>query len=105
MNQVQERINELRQRYMRTLPDRVATIGGMLMHSTRAELLRQFHTLAGTAGTFGYDDVAVLAGEAERTLSGAGPATAVTRAEIQDVAFCLADLDHAIQQHLCGGVA
>ena len=107
MNALEDRIRELRQRYAQTLPDRAASIGRMLMQApqrniTRAELLRQFHTLAGTAGTFGYEDIAALAREAERVLSSA-QAPDVTREEVERLVSGLVDLDVAIRRHLDAG--
>ena len=104
MNALEERIRELRQRYALTLPDRVASIGNLLTqagerNAARVELLRQFHTLAGTAGTFGYQDLATLAWEAECILSCASSPD-VTPEEVERVSSRLADLDEALQRHL-----
>jgi HPt (histidine-containing phosphotransfer) domain-containing protein len=104
MNTLEERIRELRQRYAQTLPDRLASIAGMLMQAgersiARTELLRQFHTLAGTAGTFGYEDIATLAREAERVLSSA-QAPDVTPEEVECLVAGLVDLDAALRRHV-----
>lgn len=66
---------------------------------SRAELLREFHTIAGTAGTFGYADIAALAWEAECILSSASEPE-VTPDEVEHVAARLAALDQAVHQYL-----
>jgi chemotaxis protein histidine kinase CheA len=104
MNILEDRIRALRQRWAQTLPDRVASIGGMLMHAAecgcdRAELLRQFHTLAGTASTFGYEDIATLAWDAECFLS-TPSAPEVTPAEVEHLVSGLVDLETVIRRHV-----
>jgi chemotaxis protein histidine kinase CheA len=70
MKALEERTKELRQQYARTLPRFVAEIGRMMVVKVpRADLLHQFHSLAGSAGTFGYEEIATLAWEAEHILS------------------------------------
>jgi len=116
MNALENRIRELRQRYARTLPDRLASVARTLIQAgetmqagetiqagetniPRAELLRQFHTLAGTAGTFGFEDIATLAGDAECLLSSAS-ALYVTPDEVERLASGLVDLDIAMRRHV-----
>jgi chemotaxis protein histidine kinase CheA len=110
MEALEQRIRELKQRYALTLPDRVASIGNLLLQAgeqavVRAELLRQFHTLAGTAGTFGYNDVAALACEAEGLLSSVATPE-VTPDEVEHVACRLVDLDEVIHRDVgCYGLS
>ncbi|MDP9194096.1 MAG: Hpt domain-containing protein [Acidobacteriota bacterium] len=112
MNALENRIRELRQRYAQTLPERLASIARTLIQAgeamqagetniPRAELLRQFHTLAGTAGTFGFEDIATLAADAECILSTAS-VPYVTPGEVERLASRLLDLDAALRRHLEG---
>lgn len=60
------RVIELRNRFVRSLPDRIAAIMENLVQrqgssETAATLDRQFHNLAGTAGTFGFFAIAAAA--------------------------------------------
>jgi HPt (histidine-containing phosphotransfer) domain-containing protein len=61
------RLLDLKQRFVRKMPDRIAAITSTLSGyedgsaEVRALLERQFHTLAGTAGTYDLDAVAYLA--------------------------------------------
>jgi HPt (histidine-containing phosphotransfer) domain-containing protein len=62
------RVLELRNRFIRSLPDRIAAIMENLRErqgsSERGETLdRQFHNLAGTAGTFGFFAIAAAAAD------------------------------------------
>jgi HPt (histidine-containing phosphotransfer) domain-containing protein len=80
MTALEERIRALRKRYISSLPERATAIGQLLVMSNasaRAELLRELHVLAGTAGSFGYHDITANAREAEHVLAGpnAGAAT------------------------------
>ncbi|MGH9419612.1 MAG: Hpt domain-containing protein [Thermoanaerobaculia bacterium] len=67
------RLANLTRRYLDAVPDRIAAIGETLMHCQRESidaatfLGRQFHTLAGTAGTYGLLAVSAVAVEAEET--------------------------------------
>jgi chemotaxis protein histidine kinase CheA len=82
MDALEKRIKELRQRYAQKLPGLVAEISTLMMRKApRAGLLRQFHTLAGTAGTFGYEEITTLAWEAEYILS-SSPAPEITPGEL-----------------------
>ena len=66
------RLLDMRQRFVGTMPDRIAAITSTLSGyadgdgEVRALLERQFHTLAGTAGTFDLDTVAAAALEGEQ---------------------------------------
>jgi chemotaxis protein histidine kinase CheA len=104
MNILEDRIRALRERWAQTLPDRVASIEGMLTHAAecgcdRAELLRQFHSLAGTASTFGYDDIAALAWDAEYFLS-MPSVPEVTPAEVEHLVAGLVDLETVVRRHV-----
>lgn len=65
------RLIELKDRYVRKMPDRIEAIASMLTSCVRGgsdamdRLERQFHTLAGTAGTFGLNAVAAAASDGE----------------------------------------
>lgn len=66
------RLLDLKQRFVRKMPDRIAAITATLSGygaggaDVRALLERQFHTLAGTAGTYDLDAVAAAASEGEQ---------------------------------------
>ena len=64
------RLVDLRGRFIKTVPGRVDAIAATLARceadfAAIHQLERQFHTLAGTAGTYGLDSVAITASEAE----------------------------------------
>jgi HPt (histidine-containing phosphotransfer) domain-containing protein len=62
---------ELKQRFVQRMPDRIAAIGSALGDCTDGggeamdRLERQFHTLAGTAGTYDLNAIAAAAFEGE----------------------------------------
>lgn len=66
------RLLDMKQRFVRTMPDRIAAITSTLSAyrngdgEVMALLARQFHTLAGTAGTYDLDAVAAAACEGEQ---------------------------------------
>ena len=66
------RLLDLKQRFVLKMPDRIAAITSTLSGyedgraEVRALLERQFHTLAGTAGTYDLDAVAAAAFEGEQ---------------------------------------
>lgn len=66
---VEEKIRALRDRFVSGLADRVAVIetelANMAKDGSAMGLERQFHTLAGTAGTYGLDRIAELAARGE----------------------------------------
>ncbi|HEX3582872.1 MAG TPA: diguanylate cyclase [Thermoanaerobaculia bacterium] len=66
---VEEKIRALRDRFVSGLGDRIAEIdqelAQMAGNGSAAVLERKFHTLAGTAGTYGLERVAELAAEGE----------------------------------------
>lgn len=65
------RLLDLRQRFVKTMPDRIAAIAATLADcidggpEATDRLERQFHTLAGTAGTYDLHTVAAAAFEGE----------------------------------------
>lgn len=65
------RLLDLKQRFVRTMPDRIAAITSTLAGfedggtDVTHQLERQFHTLAGTAGTYDLNAVAAAAFEGE----------------------------------------
>lgn len=73
MSLVTQKIEELRQRFLRALPERVASISDTWARTrintgsamSRRELTTRLHALAGTAATYGLEDVSELAREAE----------------------------------------
>jgi HPt (histidine-containing phosphotransfer) domain-containing protein len=101
MVSIEERITELRYRYTLSLPDRFAAIRGGVDGRTlpRTDLLRRFHTIAGSAATFGYTDMATLAAGAESVLA-AATVPAVTPREAEYLTSCVAGLEEALQRHL-----
>ena len=70
---LQARLQELRSRFEHTLPERLAAIavrlGQLSLEPTRgdwlAELTRDFHSMAGTAGSFGLVEVSAITLAAE----------------------------------------
>lgn len=65
-NRLDTRLLDLRRRFIRSLPDRVAAIVETLRQrqgdgERNGTLDRQFHNLAGTAGTFGFFAIAAAA--------------------------------------------
>jgi chemotaxis protein histidine kinase CheA len=68
-----EKLLVLKNRYVLTVPDRIADIASTLAGwanggaKTTEQLAMQFHTLAGTAGTYKLMTVAATASEAEET--------------------------------------
>ena len=79
---LERRLLDLKQRFVRTLPDRIAAITSTLndYRDSRPELInrleREFHTLAGTAGTYDLPAIAAAALEGEEAcmeLNQSGP--------------------------------
>jgi HPt (histidine-containing phosphotransfer) domain-containing protein len=66
------RLLDMRERFVRRMPDRIAEIASTLSkygegdEQVTALLERQFHTLAGTAGTYDLNTVAAAAFEGEQ---------------------------------------
>lgn len=75
-NELQERLFELKQRFIQKMPERIQAIESTLKSCVdggnveRNRLERQFHTLAGTAGTYQLNSVAAAAFEGEEACSG-----------------------------------
>ena len=75
-----ESLRELRAEYLRKSPERLAEIDALLVRAagspadagTRTSLRLKFHSIAGTAGTFGFPEATALARAAESLLEEAG---------------------------------
>ncbi len=71
------RLLDLRDHFIKTVPGRIDAINETLAQCATNDptamhrLERQFHTLAGTAGTYGLLEIAAAAGEAEATCADA----------------------------------
>ncbi len=76
MEEFKGRLIDLKRRFVQKMPDRIAAIASTLAASAagdgeaRARLEREFHTLAGTAGTYGLNAVAAAALEGEEASVG-----------------------------------
>jgi chemotaxis protein histidine kinase CheA len=74
----QGRMATLTSRFVGTMPQRVTDIAETLTRCSRDSLTaaplleRQFHSLAGTAGTYGLEAIAAVAAEGEETCSSLG---------------------------------
>jgi len=72
---LQGRLFDLKQRFVQTMPDRIAAIASTLADYVEGDgemtdrLERQFHTLGGTAGTYDLHAVAAAAFEGEEACS------------------------------------
>jgi HPt (histidine-containing phosphotransfer) domain-containing protein len=72
------RLLDLKHRFVRTMPDRIAAIASTLNDCASGgkepneRLQRQFHTLAGTAGTYALNAVAAAAFEGEEACAELG---------------------------------
>lgn len=93
-NEIAERFAALRGRFVGDLPSRLRMILRSLQQAGRdgadaSDLERLFHTVAGTAATFGLTAVAALALEAEEVCAG-GCADEPTRAYL---AMVIADME------------
>jgi HPt (histidine-containing phosphotransfer) domain-containing protein len=67
---LKKRLTDLKQRFVLTMPERIAAIASTLADGLNGgevmdRLERQFHSLAGTAGTYDLDAVAAAALEGE----------------------------------------
>jgi HPt (histidine-containing phosphotransfer) domain-containing protein len=68
---LERRLHDLRERFVGSLPERLATMAETLRQcqdgvpQTGGKLDRQFHTLAGTAGTYGLHSIAAAAVDGE----------------------------------------
>jgi chemotaxis protein histidine kinase CheA len=86
---IEARLQQLRADYARRLPERLARIVAQweaLCRSAPApanfdDLLRAFHTLAGSGTSFGFPEVTRLARELEQRLQAIGPDRPPTTAE------------------------
>jgi HPt (histidine-containing phosphotransfer) domain-containing protein len=93
MNPPRAELDALLAEYRANLPATLARIDALLGKAKYAELARELHTLAGSAGTFGLPEVGTAAAAAEAYLEacGCGPDDR-QRAELQQL---LARIRHA----------
>ena len=100
------RLTELRNRFKAVLPQRMGTIQqrvvalqpGSWDSAVREELKNEVHSLAGSAGLFGFDQIGAAAGELERLIMRVSKQPAASPAdmiEIQDAATRLEAAVHA----------
>jgi HPt (histidine-containing phosphotransfer) domain-containing protein len=69
---LEQAIGSLRERFLQGLPSRLDAITTALESPAAREVERGFHSLAGTAATYGLYGIAAIAGEAEQTCERAG---------------------------------
>lgn len=62
---VEHAIGALRERFLQNLPSRLDTLAASLERPAAREIERGFHSLAGTAATFGLYGIAAVAAEGE----------------------------------------
>jgi HPt (histidine-containing phosphotransfer) domain-containing protein len=93
MNPPRAELDALLADYRANLPATLARIEALLDNAKHAELARELHTLAGSAGTFGLSEVGAAAAAAEAYLEacGSGPDDR-QRAQLQQL---LARIRHA----------
>ena len=91
MNQQRAEFDALLAEYRRDLPRTLARIESLLAGENLAELTRAVHTLAGSAGTYGFPRVSQAAAAAEAHLDGGLPLDAGRRAELERLVARLAD--------------
>ena len=104
MNALEERIKHLRHRSARPFPGLVAEIKGLVTQASdltvaRADLLAPFHTLAGTAGTFGFEEIAAVAWESECILASSA-APEITAGELEQLTARVVQLEEALHRQL-----
>jgi HPt (histidine-containing phosphotransfer) domain-containing protein len=83
MNHRRAEFDALLAEYRRDLPQRLARIEALLAGGRFAELGRDLHTLAGSAGTYGLRRVGEAAAAAEAYIEGDAPLDAARRAELE----------------------
>ena len=79
--ELQEKLRQLQQRYVAKLPQKIDALvqnwEKMNEHPSDAQLyqdlIRGFHTLAGSAGSYGFDTITTLCREIENTLKPTQP--------------------------------
>ena len=72
MSRLRAEIDALAAEYRRALPQRLGQLEVLLADARLAELERELHTLAGSAGTFGLPRLGQAAGAAEAYLASCG---------------------------------
>lgn len=96
----ENRLFQMRQKFVQTLPGRVAILADTLRECQQGvdgsfeALDRQFHALAGTAGTFGLSAIAVTAADGEEEC-GALDASAVEASDGRYLWSLIEELEHA----------
>jgi chemotaxis protein histidine kinase CheA len=104
-NTLEGRLLDLRKRYVRTLPEKVALIAETLRQCEQGvpeswgELDRQFHTLAGTAGTYGLFGIAAAALDGEEVCAGFG-GTAVDDGEVRYLRSLIDEIEGVVAHDL-----
>lgn len=97
---IEEKIRVLRDRFVHGLAERIANIDAELRemagNGSAMVLERHFHTLAGTAGTYGLDRIAELAGEGEEICND----QIVDASAMQSLHAIVADLRAAVTAEL-----
>jgi HPt (histidine-containing phosphotransfer) domain-containing protein len=95
------RLLDMKQRLVRMMPDRIAAITSTLSGygdgggDVTALLERQFHTLAGTAGTYDLDALAAAAFEGEQACVELGKSPH-DGGDVPYLAFLISQLHHAL---------
>lgn len=74
------KLHSLRQRFRSLLPERVDELSRLLDVAALPDLVRRFHNLAGTAGTYGMEEIGALAAEGEEVCENAPSCDAETTA-------------------------
>src|SRR3954447_23346023 len=74
----EQKLLQLRERFAAALPQRIDDLDGAIRSceaepATLHDLERKFHSLAGTAGTYGMNDIARLAAEGEDAWEASAP--------------------------------
>ena len=72
MNPPREELDALLAEYRSSLPEKLARFDALLAAGRTAELVRELHTLGGSAGTFGLPRVGAAARAAEEHLVACG---------------------------------
>jgi periplasmic divalent cation tolerance protein len=99
------RLADLRCRFQSALPQRLTTIlqrldrlePGTWVAGAVDELQTEVHSLAGSAGLFGFDRVGAAAGEFERLLKRAASQPAASHADLEEINDAAAALQSAVR--------
>ena len=97
------RLNELRGRFQAALPGRISAIRqrmealgpGDWSPSQAEELRTEVHSLAGSSGLFGFDQVGAAAGDLERLIIAATKSGTVTHAQTEELLHAFVRLEQA----------